>query len=89
MTVALADTSLLCRMLRPLPDLSNPARTADATASFYVRRKPVSATINTLANALYRVFCAGETRAQEEMRQACFDYLRLGGVYSAGGCWLS
>lgn len=84
MTVALADTNLLCDMLRPLPDLTNPARTADATAAFYVRRKPISATINTLANALYKVFCASEDKAHEEMRQACFDYLQLGGVYSAG-----
>ena len=28
---------------------------ADATSAFYVRRKPLSATINTLANALYKV----------------------------------
>lgn len=84
MTVALSDTSLLCDMLRPLPDLSDPLATADATAAFYVRRKPLSATINTLANALYKVFCASGSEAHEEMRQACFDYLRLGGIYSSG-----
>ena len=28
---------------------------AGATSAFYVRRKPMSATINTLANALYKV----------------------------------
>ncbi len=31
-----------------------------------------------------QVFCAGSARAHEEMRQACFDYLRLGGIYSEG-----
>lgn len=84
MTVAFADTNLLCDMLRPLPSLANKAATADATSAFYVRRKPVSATINTLANALYKVFCASDSRAHETMRQACFDYLALGGMYSAG-----
>jgi squalene monooxygenase len=84
MTVAFSDTSLLCDMLRPLPSFSNKVATADATSAFYVRRKPLSATINTLANALYKVFCASDSRAHEEMRQACFDYLALGGMYSTG-----
>ena len=55
MTVALGDAALLCGMLRPLPDLGNAAATAQATASFYSRRTPLSTTINTLANALYQV----------------------------------
>ena len=55
MTVALGDAALLCGMLRPLPDLSNAAATAQATAGFYSRRTPLSTTINTLANALYQV----------------------------------
>ncbi len=55
MTVALSDTQLLCDMLRPLPDFSDALLTARTTAAFYTRRKPLSATINTLANALYRV----------------------------------
>ena len=28
-----------------------------SASQFYVRRKPVASTINTLAGALYRVFC--------------------------------
>ena len=71
MTVALNDTALLADMLRPLPDLADPMATAAATAAFHTRRKPLSATINTLANALYRVFCAGPGAAHEAMRQAC------------------
>lgn len=55
MTVALTDAQLLCDMLRPLPDFSDALRTAATTAAFYTRRKPLSATINTLANALYQV----------------------------------
>ena len=31
-----------------------------------------------------QVFCYRGSAAHEEMRQACFDYLRLGGWYSAG-----
>ncbi|BDA46860.1 Squalene epoxidase 1 [Coccomyxa sp. Obi] len=84
MTVALSDTLLLCDMLRPLPDFSDSLATAATTHAFYTRRKPLSATINTLANALYQVFCYRGSAAHEEMRQACFDYLRLGGWYSAG-----
>ncbi|GLI67912.1 hypothetical protein VaNZ11_012238 [Volvox africanus] len=84
MTVALSDCSLLADMLRPLPSLGDALATAQRTADFYTRRKPLSATINTLANALYRVFCFTGDPAQEEMRQACFDYLALGGVCSAG-----
>lgn len=84
MTVALSDANLLCDMLRPLSDFTNPVATSDATSAFYIKRKPISATINTLANALYKVFKASKSRAHEEMREACFNYLALGGVYSAG-----
>ncbi len=84
MTVALSDARLLCEMLQPLPSLEDAVATAKRTAEFYTARKPVSATINTLANALYKVFCATGDVAHEEMRQACFEYLSLGGVYSSG-----
>lgn len=46
--------------------------------------QPVASTINTLAGALYKVFCASPDQARNEMRQACFDYLSLGGVFSTG-----
>ena len=57
MTVAFSDCKLLCDMLKPLTNFSDAISTASKTADFYVRRKPMSATINTLANALYKVFC--------------------------------
>lgn len=44
----------------------------------------MASTINTLAGALYKVFCASSDQARKEMRQACFDYLSLGGVFSTG-----
>lgn len=46
--------------------------------------QPVASTINTLAGALYKVFCASPDQARKEMREACFDYLSLGGVCSTG-----
>lgn len=51
---------------------------------YYVDLQPVASTINTLAGALYKVFRASPDPARKEMRQACFDYLSLGGVFSEG-----
>ena len=84
MTVALSDVSVLVRMLDELPELSDVDATAKHTHTFYTARKPVAATINTLANALYKVFCASDDDAHEEMRKACFDYLNSGGWCSSG-----
>lgn len=44
----------------------------------------MASTINTLAGALYKVFSASPDEARKEMRQACFDYLSLGGLFSEG-----
>lgn len=46
--------------------------------------QPVASTINTLAGALYKVFSASPDQARTELRQACFDYLCLGGMFSNG-----
>ncbi|KAG5383118.1 hypothetical protein IGI04_034588 [Brassica rapa subsp. trilocularis] len=46
--------------------------------------QPVASTINTLANALYKVFCSSKDEARNEMREACFDYLSLGGMCTSG-----
>ncbi|KAF5835297.1 SE-domain-containing protein [Dunaliella salina] len=73
MTVALSDCKLLTDMLQPLPrlltDMLQPLpsfedalATSSATADFYTQRKPMSATINTLANALYKVALYGVGR---------------------------
>ncbi|ESR35962.1 Squalene monooxygenase [Citrus sinensis] len=84
MTVALSDVILLRDLLRPLHSLDNAYSLCKYFESFYTLRKPVASTINTLAGALYKVFSASSDPAREEMRQACFDYLRLGGVFSSG-----
>ena len=84
MTVALHDSKLLCDMLKSLENFNDPAKTTNKVAAFHTKRKPWAATINTLANALYKVFCRTGEEWNEEMQQACFDYLSLGGMYSRG-----
>ncbi|KAG2698882.1 hypothetical protein I3760_07G168400 [Carya illinoinensis] len=84
MTVALSDIAVLRDLLRPLQDLNDAPTLCKYLESFYTLRKPVASTINTLAGALYKVFSASPDRARNEMRQACFDYLSLGGVFSTG-----
>ncbi|XVF45800.1 hypothetical protein PTKIN_Ptkin02bG0235900 [Pterospermum kingtungense] len=84
MTVALSDVVVLRDLLRPLHDLHDSSALCRYLESFYTLRKPVASTINTLAGALYKVFSASPDPARTEMRQACFDYLSLGGVFSNG-----
>ncbi|XAR52970.1 Squalene monooxygenase [Bertholletia excelsa] len=84
MTVALSDIVVLRNLLRPLHDLNDVPSLCKYLESFYTLRKPVASTINTLAGALYKVFSSSPDQAREEMRKACFDYLRLGGVFSKG-----
>nr|AXU98301.1 squalene epoxidase [Centella asiatica] len=84
MTVALSDIVLIRDLLRPLRDLHDSSTLCRYLESFYTLRKPVASTINTLAGALYKVFCASPDKARQEMRNACFDYLSLGGICSEG-----
>ncbi|KAI3758495.1 hypothetical protein L6452_06059 [Arctium lappa] len=84
MTVALSDIVVLRNLLMPLHDLHDSYTLCKYLESFNTLRKPVASTINTLAGALYMVFCASSDQARQEMREACFDYLSLGGVFSNG-----
>lgn len=84
MTVALSDIVVLRDLLKPLRDLNDAPSLSKYLESFYTLRKPVASTINTLAGALYKVFSASPDQARKEMRQACFDYLSLGGSCSTG-----
>ncbi|KAL1189362.1 Squalene epoxidase 2 [Cardamine amara subsp. amara] len=84
MTVALADIVVLRDLLRPIRNLNDKETLSKYIESFYTLRKPVASTINTLAGALYKVFLASTDEAKTEMREACFDYLSLGGVCSSG-----
>ncbi|MBA0715896.1 hypothetical protein Golax_014772 [Gossypium laxum] len=71
MTVALSDIVVLQDLLRPLHDLHDAGSLAKYLESFYMLRKPVASTINTLAGALYKVFSASPDQARSEMREAC------------------
>lgn len=84
MTVALSDICVLRDLLKPLHNMRDAESLCKYLESFYTLRKPVASTINTLAGALYKVFCASSDQARTEMREACFDYLSLGGVCSTG-----
>ncbi|XP_072990759.1 squalene monooxygenase SE1-like isoform X2 [Typha latifolia] len=84
MTVALSDIVVLHNLLKPLRNLHDASALCKYLESFYTLRKPVASTINTLAGALYKVFSASPDQARNEMREACFDYLSLGGVFSNG-----
>ncbi|KAE9597112.1 hypothetical protein Lal_00007818 [Lupinus albus] len=84
MTVILSDIVVLRDLLKPVHDLHDASALCKYLESFYTLRKPVASTINTLADALYKVFCASPDSARKEMRQACFDYLSLGGIFSDG-----
>ena len=79
MTVALSDVRLIRAILRSVPDLADDAMAMRKLQAFYSQRKPLSSTINILADALYAVMCATDDPALKEMRSACFDYLASGG----------
>ena len=84
MTVAFSDVVTMKSMLSPLPSFADHAAVGERVDAFYAHRTKPALTINTLANALYKVFCASGDSSMEEMRRACFEYLRLGGSMSAG-----
>lgn len=79
MTVALADVALLRGALGGVADLADAAAVAAALGGVTAARKPLSSTINILANALYAVFSPGPAASRRHMRAACFDYLARGG----------
>ncbi|GJX00276.1 squalene monooxygenase-like protein [Tanacetum coccineum] len=84
MTVALSDIVVLRDLLKPLNDFTDKDSVSKYVESFYTLRKPVASTINTLADALYKVCCASPDEAMKAMREACFYYLSLGAIYGVG-----
>ncbi|GMJ06973.1 DROUGHT HYPERSENSITIVE 2, SQUALENE EPOXIDASE 1 [Hibiscus trionum] len=84
MTVALSDVVLLRDLLRPLRDLSHASAVSKYLEAFYTMRKPMSSTINIAANVLQKVFRASSDPTMEDMQQAYFGYLKLGGPFSNG-----
>ncbi|KAH6786356.1 oxidoreductase family protein [Perilla frutescens var. hirtella] len=82
MTVALYDILLLRNLLRPIDDLYDAPTLSNYIQSFYAIRKPRASTINILAESAYKLFCASPDPAMQELRQACFNYMSLGGIFS-------
>ncbi|KAF3663023.1 Squalene epoxidase 2, mitochondrial [Capsicum annuum] len=84
MTLALSDVVVLCNFLKPLHNFNDASTLYKYLESLYTLRKPVASTLNIVPDAFYKVFSASPDQVRIEMRQACFDYLSLGGVYSTG-----
>lgn len=78
MTVALSDIVIIRDLLRRVSDLSDSVAVSKHMELFYDLRKPLSTTINILANALYTLFSANEP-GLGDMRDACFIYITSGG----------
>jgi squalene monooxygenase len=76
MTVAFTDVKLLGDALLSIDDFQNEEKTARAVAHFYNTRHTQDATINILADALYGVM------RNDDLKQACYNYLQKGGVYA-------
>jgi squalene monooxygenase len=77
MTVAFTDCYNLGSKLLQVSSFGNEKEVSAAVKAFYDTRSSNTATINILADALYGVM------RNADLRQACFDYLKRGGNYSA------
>ncbi|KAH0928817.1 hypothetical protein HID58_014544 [Brassica napus] len=84
MMVLLSDILILRRLLQPLEYLGDTNKVSEVIKSFYVIRKPMSATVNTLGTAFSQVLIASTDKAKEAMRQGCYDYLSSGGFGASG-----
>jgi len=84
MTVALRDVELIASLLRGV-DLSDYSLLQRKMKIFKEQRKSYAATINILADALHAVFSTpGNNPARVAVREACYEYLSMGGMYAAG-----
>ncbi|KAL1226166.1 Squalene epoxidase 5 [Cardamine amara subsp. amara] len=84
MMVLLSDILILRRLLQPLSNLGDANKVSEVIKSFYVIRKPMSATVNIIGNAFSQVLIASRDEAKEAMRQCCYDYLSSGGFRTSG-----
>lgn len=84
MTVALNDAVLLSNLLGNI-SRSNSEEIHSVKTKFHAARKEHAATVNILANALYQIFLTvNVSSVRQSLRDACFDYLSLQGMFSAG-----
>eukprot|EP01041_Mallomonas_annulata_P004439 gene4439-8846_t len=86
MTVAIRDAETLSHLIG---NTSNNLNDLDSIHNkyeeFLLLRKNYASTINVLANALHAVFSTPSGNPiRQSLRNACFDYLSMGGPYAAG-----
>ena len=77
MTVTFTDAHNLGTRLLQVADFSNHLEIQDAVKEFYKSRYHQNATINIMADALYKVIC------HPDLSTACFEYLSRGEIYAA------
>jgi squalene monooxygenase len=82
MTVAFWDIITLTDLLHPenVPSFEQSDLVMKQLSRFHWQRKNHSSVINILAQALYEIFSAGDDWDLATMREACFEYFRLGGI---------
>ncbi|PHU10346.1 Squalene epoxidase 3 [Capsicum chinense] len=82
MTVALSDIVVLRDLLRTLPDFNDANAVSSSLQRFYTLRKPLASTINIVADVLYQLVLSDPAR--KEIREACYGYISLGGIFKNG-----
>jgi squalene monooxygenase len=85
MTVALRDVETLAMALDEV-DIDRDDLLTTALDRFQEARRHHAATTNVLANALHRVFTKPDSDdgTREALREACVEYLKMGGAPTAG-----
>ncbi|KAK9475734.1 squalene epoxidase-domain-containing protein [Lipomyces japonicus] len=83
MTVALNDVVLLSDLISPtrIPDLHDTGAVLSQLNEFFWKRKSLSTVINILAQALYSLFAADDSKLRR-LKNGCFKYLQRGGLHS-------
>ncbi|MES2621049.1 MAG: FAD-dependent monooxygenase [Bacteroidota bacterium] len=76
MTAALTDIKLLGDLVKAVDKSKSNIQFDEIVKTFYQTRHKQNATINILADALYGVM------RNEDLKVACYDYLKRGGVYA-------
>eukprot|EP00117_Sycon_ciliatum_P045024 scpid52497/ scgid2857/ Squalene monooxygenase; Squalene epoxidase len=85
MTVALHDVEFWRDELKQLADLHDVEAVLAIQRRFHWQRKMSHSFVaNTLAQALYALFAAGDDDSMRSLRRACFQYFLLGGDCAAG-----
>ncbi len=77
MTVAFTDVQNLGTKLAGIQNFADTEAVDAAVKEFYRTRHKQNATINILADALYGVM------SDEDLKEACYTYLKQGGTYAA------